>query len=71
VTVSELLEQLYNKSDNIKKVVANLEQALRTQLVDDLLADLLLDVRFATRCETRKNLTACQQDVFALLVPSC
>jgi hypothetical protein len=46
MTESELLEQLYNKSDNIKKVVANLAQALRTQLVDDLLADLLLDVRF-------------------------
>ena len=46
MTVSELLEQLYNKSDNIKKVVANLAQALRTQLADDLLADLLLDVRF-------------------------
>ena len=54
---------------------------MRTQLVNDLLADLLQDIRLfrvdnyvhvhvAYMC-TRKNLTAYQQDVFALLVPSC
>ena len=58
MTVSDLLEQPCNKSDNINKVVYksltacsklvdNLGQAVRTQLsVDGLLADLLQDVRF-------------------------
>jgi hypothetical protein len=57
MTVSGLLEQLCNKSDNINKVVTscsyitsklvdNLGQAVRTQLVDGLVADLLQDVRF-------------------------
>jgi hypothetical protein len=57
MTVSDLLEQPCNKSDNINKVcykllavcsklVDNLGQAVRTQLVDGLLADLLQDVRF-------------------------
>ena len=53
MTVSDLLEQPCNKSDNIKKLITacsklvdNLGQAVRTQLVDDLLADLLQDVRF-------------------------
>jgi hypothetical protein len=51
--VSDLLEQPWNKSDNINKLltscsklVNNLGQAVRTQLVDGLLADLLQDVRF-------------------------
>ena len=42
-------------------LVDNLGQAVRTQLVDGLLADLLQDVRLLRR----------QQVVFALLVPSC
>jgi hypothetical protein len=57
MTVSDLLEQPCNKSDNINKVVTscltacsklvdNLGQAVRTQLVDGLLADFLQDVRF-------------------------
>ena len=58
MTVSDLLEQPCNKSDNINqvrcyklltvcfKLVDNLGQAVRRQLVDDLLADLLQDVRF-------------------------
>jgi hypothetical protein len=57
VHVSDLLEQPCNKSDNINKVVTrvltacgklvdNLGQAVRTQLVDGLLADLMQDVRF-------------------------
>jgi hypothetical protein len=57
MTVSDLLEQPCNNSDNINKVVTklltacsklvdNLGQAVRTQLVDGLLADLLQDVRF-------------------------
>jgi hypothetical protein len=57
MTVSGLLEQPCNKSDNINKVVTscsyitsklvdNLGQAVRTQLVDGLVADLLQDVRF-------------------------
>jgi hypothetical protein len=53
MTVSDLLEQPCNKSDNIHKLlqacsilVANLGQAVRTQLVDGLLADLPQDVRF-------------------------
>jgi hypothetical protein len=46
MTVSHLLKQPCNKSDNINKVVDNLGQAVRTQLVDSLLADLLEDVRF-------------------------
>ena len=57
MSVSDLLEQPCNKSDNIDKVVAscltacsilvdNLGQAVRTQLVDGLLADLLQEVRF-------------------------
>jgi hypothetical protein len=68
MTLSDLLEQPCNKSDNINKVVTklltscsifvdNLGQAVRTQLVDGLLADLLQDVRFL-----RVNLsTACEQ----------
>jgi hypothetical protein len=40
--VLDLLEQPCNKSDSIN----NLGQAVRTQLVDGLLADLLQDVRF-------------------------
>jgi hypothetical protein len=48
MTVSDLLEQPCNKSDNINKIVSyNLGQAVRTQLVDNLLADLLQDVRLA------------------------
>ena len=53
MTVSDLLEQPCNKSDSINKVVTsfehlvpNLGQAVRTQLVDGLLADLLQDSRF-------------------------
>jgi hypothetical protein len=58
MTVLDLLEQPCNKSDNINKVVIeilltacsklvdNLGQAVRTQRADDLLADLLQDVRF-------------------------
>jgi hypothetical protein len=58
MTVSDLLEQPCNKSDSINKIVTscqqlvpnllhdNLGQAVRTQLVDGLLADLLQDVRF-------------------------
>ena len=57
MTVSDLLEQPCNKSDNVNKVVTtvnslfqtfvdNLGQSVRTQLVDGLLADLLQDVRF-------------------------
>ena len=65
MTVSDLLKQPCNKSDNINKVVTklltacsklvdNLGQAVRTQLVDDLLADLLQDVRFLfCVCDTR------------------
>jgi hypothetical protein len=61
MTASDLLEQPCNKSDNINKVyyklltcwsklVDNLGQAVRTQLVDGLLADLLQDVRFFRVC---------------------
>jgi uncharacterized protein YoxC len=56
MTVSDLLEQTCNMSDNINKVVTTVNklfhtccqagQAVRTQLVDGLLADLLQDVRF-------------------------
>jgi hypothetical protein len=53
MTILDLLEQPCNKSDSINKVVTscfilvdNLGQAVRTQLVDCLLADLLQDVRF-------------------------
>jgi hypothetical protein len=58
MTVSELLEQPCNKSDNINKVVTitvnklfhilvdNLGQAVRTQLVDGFLADLVQVVSF-------------------------
>jgi hypothetical protein len=35
-----------NSIDNINKVVDNLGQAVRTQLIDGLSADLLQDVRF-------------------------
>ena len=52
MTVSDLLEQPGNKSDNAiklvtacSKLVDNLGQAVRTQLVDSLLPDLLQDVR--------------------------
>jgi hypothetical protein len=56
MTVSDLLEQPCNKSDNINKVVTtankscsilvdNLGQAVRTQLVAGVL-DFLQDVRF-------------------------
>jgi hypothetical protein len=48
-----LLEQPCNKSDNINKVVTNCSkrvenvgQAVRTQLVDSMFANLLQDVRF-------------------------
>ena len=69
MTVSDLLEQPCNKSDNINqgcyklltafsKVVDNLGQAVRTQFVDGLLTDLLQDVRFLRR----------QQVVLTLLV---
>ena len=56
--VTALLEQPCNKSDNINKVVTcklltacsklvdNFKQAVRTQLVDGLFADLLQVVRF-------------------------
>jgi hypothetical protein len=66
------------------QIVDNLGQAVRTQLVDGLLADLLQDVSFClcTHVKTHKLLqvckqvvtdlfTSCQQVVFALLVPSC
>jgi hypothetical protein len=54
MTVSDLLEQPCNKSDNINKVVIQVVnslfqtwgQAVRTQLADGLLVDLLQDVRF-------------------------
>ena len=59
MTVSDLSDQPCNKPDNINKVVTtyklltacsklvdNLGQVVRTQLVDGLLADLLQDVRF-------------------------
>ena len=52
MTVSDLLEQPCNKSDNINKMKAscilvdNLGQAVRTQLIDGLLADLLQGERF-------------------------
>ena len=57
MTVSDLLEQPRNKSDNINKVVFRLltacsklvdilGQAVRTQVVDGLLVDLLQDMRF-------------------------
>jgi hypothetical protein len=58
MTVSDLLEQPCNKSDNINKVVTTFnkfvpyllttwdKQCMRTQLVDDWLADLLQDVSF-------------------------
>ncbi len=51
MTVSDLLEQPGDKSDNINKMKAscilvdNLGQAVRT-LIDGLLADLLQAVRF-------------------------
>jgi hypothetical protein len=48
-----------------KLLVDNLGQAVRTQLIDRLLADLLQDVRFLRVKQVR------QQVVFALLVPSC
>ena len=69
------------------KLVENLGQAVRTKLVDGLLADLLQDVRFLrlyyiTHVKTHKLLqvckqvvtnlfTSCRQVVFALFVPSC
>ena len=56
MTVSDLLEQPCNKSDNYcqqgcyklacSKLVDNMGQAVRTQLIDGLLADLIQDVRF-------------------------
>ena len=54
MTVSDLLEQPCNNSDIISaklltscfKVVDNLGQEVRTQLVDGLWADLLQDVKF-------------------------
>jgi hypothetical protein len=53
MTVLDLFKQPCNKSDNINKVVTacsehvdNLGQAVRTQFVDGLLADLLQDVSF-------------------------
>ena len=56
MTVSDSLEQPCNKSDistrllqlliTCSKLVDNLGQAVRTQLVDGLSADLLQDVRF-------------------------
>jgi hypothetical protein len=78
MTVSDLLEQPCSKSDNINKLVPNLlttwdRQAVRTQLVDDLSADLLQDARFF-RVYTRKNLTSCSKSankpstMYALLV---
>ena len=65
MTVLDLLEQPCNKYDNINKVVTtvnkscsilvdNLGQAVRTQLVDGLLADLLQDVRFVCVVLNRK-----------------
>jgi hypothetical protein len=82
MTVSDLLEQPCNKSNNIKKLITvcsklvdNLGQAVRTQFVDDLLADLLQDVRFLRVQVCKKvvtNLfTSCRQVVFALLVSRC
>jgi hypothetical protein len=65
MTVSDLLEQPCNKPDNINKVVTtvnkscsklvdNLGQAVRTQFVDGLLADLLQDVKFVCVVLNRK-----------------
>ena len=52
MTVSDLLEQPCNKFDNIVPLIIscfllvdNLGQAVRTLLVDSLLADLLQDVK--------------------------
>jgi hypothetical protein len=64
MTVSDLLEQPCNKSDNAiklvtacSKLVDNLGQAVRTQLVDSLLPDLLQDVRLCvcTMAETLRD----------------
>jgi hypothetical protein len=52
MTVSDLLEQVWYQQACYKlltaysKLVDNLGQAVRTQLVDGLLADLLQDARF-------------------------
>jgi hypothetical protein len=56
MTVSDLLEQPCNKSDNIDKVVASVKKLFQTcwqlgtssanTIVEDLLGDLLQDVRF-------------------------
>ena len=63
MTVSDLLEQPCNKSDNINEVVTiviscsilvdKLGQAVRTQIINSSLADLLQDVRFS---ESYQNL---------------
>ena len=62
MSVSDLLEQPCNKSDNTNKLITgwllatcsklveNLEQAMRTQLVDGLFASLLQVVRFLRAC---------------------
>ena len=61
MTASDLLEQPCNKSDNINKVVTavnklcsklvdNLEQAVRTQLVGGLLAHLLSNITEIFAC---------------------
>jgi hypothetical protein len=79
MTVSDLLEQPCNKSDNINqgcyklvtafsKVVDNLGQAVRTQFVDGLLTDLLQDVRFLRRQQV--VLTTCQQ-IWNKLLTTC
>jgi hypothetical protein len=44
--VTSLLQACYKLLIACSKLVDNLGQAVRTQLVDDLLADLLQDVRF-------------------------
>ena len=71
MTVSDLLEQPCNKSDYINKVVTNslqccilvdnLGQAVRTQLVDGLLADLLQAVRIL-RCIAKGGIA--KDDIF-------
>jgi hypothetical protein len=92
MTVSDLLQQPCNKTDNViklacyklltacSKLVDNLGQAVRTQLVDGLLADLLQHVRFlpvyiTTHVKISHLVTSLptsrQQEVFALLVTSC
>ena len=54
MTVSDLLEQPCNKSDNINKVVTSWYQLVSNLLTtwDEQCEDNLLTARLATRCET-------------------